>query len=327
MAAAASDITVEVSGPTNPTTPTTRTFKATVSYVTEAGAREVATGTRIQQNQDVPPQTLAETRSIVATTTVDTIAHGNYDGEGNSLSRERLEELGVTPGATLEFEGATFTWPDVEAGRPDAVASRGQLIALEGSGAQLAVLGSGLGRGGASGEFAINYTDGTTSTGTIGFGNWFSATPSFDEKVAYATDGRNTPAGYANANIKYGIYVATIDLDPGKTVESVLLPQSASLRIFDMTIADAAVEPTPDPTDKPDPTQKPDPTEKPTATKSPRPEFQRTAPYTLAGTHDLNGCRSYTMTTVYSATLPRASHPCRLLTEGFGTDFGIKAFS
>lgn len=162
MAAVASDITVEVSGPTNPTTPTTRTFKATVSYVTEAGAREVATGTRIQQNQDVPPQTLAETRSIVATTTVDTIAHGNYDGEGNSLSRERLEELGVTPGATLEFEGATFTWPDVEAGRPDAVASRGQLIALEGSGAQLAVLGSGLGRGGASGEFAINYTDGTT---------------------------------------------------------------------------------------------------------------------------------------------------------------------
>ena len=83
----------------------------------------------------------------------------------------------------------------------------------------------------------------------------------------------------------------------------------------------------PDPTDKPDPTQKPDPTEKPTATKSPRPEFQRTAPYTLAGTHDLNGCRSYTMTTVYSATLPRASHPCRLLTEGSGTDFGIKAFS
>lgn len=163
--------------------------------------------------------------------TVDTTAHGNYDGEGNSLSRERLEELGVTPGATLEFEGATFTWPDVEAGRPDAVASRGQLIALEGSGAQLAVLGSGLGRGGSSGEFAINYTDGTTSTGTIGFGNWFSATPSFDEKVAYATDGRNTPAGYANANIKYGIYVATIDLDPGKTVESVLLPQSASLRI------------------------------------------------------------------------------------------------
>lgn len=40
-----------------------------------------------------------------------------------------------------------------------------------------------------------------------------------------------------------------------------------------------------------------------------------------------NGCCSYTMTTVYSATLPRASHPCRLLTEGSGTDFGIKAFS
>ena len=47
------------------------------------------------------------------TTTLATVASGDYDGDGNSFSRELLADLGVTPGANLELLGATFTWPDV----------------------------------------------------------------------------------------------------------------------------------------------------------------------------------------------------------------------
>ena len=345
LAAGASTVLIsEIHVPTNPTTHATRTFRATVSYLTDAGVREVATGTRVQQTQELQAQTLAEARSVVATTTLGTVALGDYDGEGNSFSRERLAELGVTPGAELEVEGATFTWPDVPAGEPDAVASRGQLISLEGSGTQLAVLGSGLGAGGISGEFTVNYTDDTTASGTIGFGNWFSATPSFGERVAYAMDGRNTPAGYANAQYRYGVYVATIDIDPTKTVESVLLPQAGNLRIFDMAIVGEGAEPStsPSPSPSPSPSTSPSATHSaspspspsaspsgspspspsaspstspsaspsakpsvkpsPSVTTSQRPPFQRAAPYTLAGAHFINGRSWSTSCEAYSQT-------------------------
>ena len=91
-------------------------------------------------------------------------APGDFDGDGNSFSAEKLAEQGVTPGGTVSALGATFTWPDVAAGEPNNATAGGQAVELDGTGSRLVFLGSGSSYA-ATGNATVYYTDGTTSTG------------------------------------------------------------------------------------------------------------------------------------------------------------------
>lgn len=170
---------------------------------------------------------------------------------------------------------------------------------------------------GASGQFVVHYTDGSVAMGTVGFGNWFSATPAYGETVALRMDGRNTPVGLANTDYEYGIYVHAFPIDPRKTVSVVTLPNSEGLHIFDMAFG--PVVPGPEPTEDPtDPTEEPteptEPTEEPTApTREPSEPTQPPAPgqpdlpegtdlYTTPGYHHVNGREWFTDCKPYSQT-------------------------
>jgi hypothetical protein len=211
-----------------------RTFTATATYSGGDGAG-VATGTRIQKS-GTPLPSLAAAYNNVGVSDESDPSKGDFDGGGNSFSAQRLAAVGVTPGSSVTALGATFTWPDVPTGTKDNVAGGGQTFQLSGKGQKLAFLGSGSSLS-AVGTVTVWYTDGTSSTGSVGFPNWsFQDADAFGATLVIATDGRNTPGGYANAEYKYRVFANSIPLDSTKTVELVTLPSTGSLHIFDLAI-------------------------------------------------------------------------------------------
>jgi hypothetical protein len=95
-------------------------------------------------------------------------------------------------------------------------------VLLNGTAGQtaLGLLGSSS-NGTSSGTMTIFYTDGTTSSGTVSYGDWASGPATGDTTVA--TMGyRNSPSGQDNINMY--VYVTTVAVDSTKTVESVVLP-------------------------------------------------------------------------------------------------------
>ena len=189
--------------------------------------------------------TLASAFNNVGVTTADDPAPGDIDGGGSSFLAERLAEQGVTPGATVEANGFTFTWPDAQPGTPDNVASEGQTIKVSGQGNALAFLGTGT-SGAADGEATVHYADGSTDTATLGFPNWCCLpTDRYGAKIAITTKGKNTPDGPAYPTVEYRLYTKTLRLDPDKHVAAVTLPGNAAVHVFAMTVGTEEVVPPP----------------------------------------------------------------------------------
>lgn len=209
-------------------------FGATVVYRGGDGAGSASWTVNVRTGE--PVGSLTEVYDNVGTTTLETRAAGDFDGEGNSFSDEQLAAQGLTPGAAVEALGATFTWPDVATDAPDNVTASGQAIELDGTGSSLAFLLSGSSTS-ASGVVTVYYTDGTSSSAPLGTPNW-----SFQEATAYgatlvaATDGRNRPSGYGDAAYQYRVFANSVPLTAGKTVDFVVLPSSGSIHVFDMEI-------------------------------------------------------------------------------------------
>ncbi|WP_282696593.1 NEW3 domain-containing protein [Streptomyces sp. CC208A] len=214
---------------------TVRTFTATATYRGGDGAGS-ATVTRTQRS-GTPLADLAAAYDNVGVTDESDTAPGDYDGEGNSFSAQKLADVGLRPGATVHALGAELRWPDVPSGTPGNVSTTGQAIALDGSGSRLVLLGSGV-TGGASGTATVYYTDGTSGTGSFGFPNWsFDPVNAHGATLVASSDGRNRPSGYGNAGIAYRVFAHAIPLDPAKRVEFVVLPNNGNIHLFDMAIA------------------------------------------------------------------------------------------
>jgi len=83
----------------------------------------------------------------------------------------------------------------------------------------------------------VTYTDGTTSSGTLGFPNWCCDSPTdHGATPAIVTDHRDTPSGPANYGTAYDVFYNTIAIDPAKTVATVTLPSDPAIHIFAMTV-------------------------------------------------------------------------------------------
>lgn len=211
-----------------------RTFTAAATYRGGDGAGS-ATGVRTQRSGTALPDLAAAYNNVGVTNESDP-TKGNFDGDGNSFSAQKLADVGLTPGASVSALGATFTWPSAEPGTPGNVVAGGQTVQFPGQGSRLAFLGSAAGQN-ATGPATVWYTDGTTSTGSFGFPNWsFQDATAHGATLVASSDGRNRPDGYGNAGIAYRIFAHSIPLDPGKTVELVTLPSNGSIHIFDLKL-------------------------------------------------------------------------------------------
>ncbi|MVA77442.1 hypothetical protein GC722_15640 [Auraticoccus sp. F435] len=212
-----------------------RSFTATVRYTGGDGAGTASA--TVSQTLGEAAGSLAELYDNVGVTSLATRAAGNLDGGGNSLSGERLAEVGITPGATVSALGAQLTWPTGELGTPDNVSAGGQAVSLSGSGERLVVVGTGIGTS-ATGTLRVIYTDGTSSSGTVGFPNWCcQAQDAHGATLVASVRGRNTPAGYANADYTYGVFAHSVELDPAKEVQFVVLPSHSGIHVFTLGLA------------------------------------------------------------------------------------------
>jgi len=164
----------------------------------------------------------------------------NFDGGGASYSAEALAGVGVTPGASVVFDGVTFTWPDVPAGTVDNYLCAGQtLSASPPSGATtLAFLGSSS-SGPSTGTGVITYTDHTTQSFTLTLSDWTlnggTAPPSAGNSVVVTMTYRNTPTGKQSRTVD--VFYVAFALTSGKTVASVTLPSTTDkgqLHVFAM---------------------------------------------------------------------------------------------
>jgi hypothetical protein len=150
-------------------------------------------------------------------------AAGNIDGSGYSLSATALAAAGATPGASLSFDGFSFTWPDAAPGTPDNVQSAGQEVPLTGTGTstELGVLDTAT-YGPASGTATVIYTDGTTQTFTLNVPDWYG-TPAAGSNAVITTPYRNAP-GNAQDHNDVNVYEQTIQLTAGKQAAAIILP-------------------------------------------------------------------------------------------------------
>ncbi|HEX4788131.1 MAG TPA: glycoside hydrolase family 3 C-terminal domain-containing protein [Actinospica sp.] len=170
----------------------------------------------------VPYTALAAAFNNAAVTSDGNRGGANLDGAGASYSEQALASVGVTPGAALVHDGLTFTWPSGGPGAADNVVAAGQTIDVSGSGSTLGFLGTSA-WGPITGSGTVTYTDGSTQPYTIGFGDWANGTPPTGGDVAIRAPYGNQPGNQTSWQTTIDYF--PVQLDPGKTVQSITLPQ------------------------------------------------------------------------------------------------------
>lgn len=181
-----------------------------------------------------PLPNLAAAFNNVGITNETNTTPGNFDGEGNSFSAQKLADVGLAPGTSVAALGATIRWPD-GVGVNNNARGAGQMISLSGTGSKVVVLGSGIGVV-ASGEVVVKYTDGTTARGTVSFPNWTAGASAGATAIATSI-GRNRPSGYGDTGYRYTIFGHSVSLDTAKTVATVTLPTNGDMHFFGLALA------------------------------------------------------------------------------------------
>lgn len=192
---------------------------ATVNVIDAAGAVSKTAALPI-----TPTANPADYASNTGTTPDTDQGCGNMDGDGFTYSQQALAAAGVQPGGTVSSGGLTYTWPDAAACSPDNILADAQTILLPGTGGQrtLGLLGSAT-TGPAQGTVLIHYSDGSTSRGTVTFGDW-AAAPVTGDTAAATMPYRNSGGGTSQQLTVY-VFATQIPVDPSKTVVSVTLPE------------------------------------------------------------------------------------------------------
>lgn len=162
-------------------------------------------------------------------------ATGKLDPGGYSLSATQLAAVGYTPGATVTANGLPYTWPDTRPGDPDNIAAAGQVIRVQGQGARLGLLGTGISSA-HSGTVTVTYTDGSTAAVAVDFPDWYSNAASGNSQLAVTTANWNRPPGDTLGNHAVSLYTTGGALDPAKTVATVTLPDDSGIHVFAISV-------------------------------------------------------------------------------------------
>ena len=175
--------------------PVTHTFDKAGTYTVHV----VATLGTQMMNTDVNIQVARTAPSLVGA--YDNVCLGqtgqaaNCDFEGNGFSRTSLAQHGFVQGKTNAVPGTdlTFDLPAVTPGQPDNATGNGQVIPIpSGSGiTELSVIGTATEKAQQT-QGTITYSDGTTDTIPIAYGDWVGAAsnPQFGDTVVATSTGR-----------------------------------------------------------------------------------------------------------------------------------------
>jgi hypothetical protein len=198
--------------------------KATYQTPSSNGTQTLQSGVTVE----VPYSSLAESYDNTGITdnASPTPSPGfeGFDGEGTTFSAQGLAAAGLTPGATVNSDGLTFSWPNVPSAQPDNTMAEGQIFDLSGHGSKLGFLASS-NNSAESGSGTVYYTDGSNSTFTLGVGNfWYPA-----GQTGNPSNIQPAPVKYANyptGSSGHTVYVfeQSVPVDPTKATEAVALP-------------------------------------------------------------------------------------------------------
>ena len=165
----------------------------------------------------------------------DAATEGCFDHACDSFSADALAAGGATAGGKVTVNGQTFDWLDNGSGRFDSITASGQTIDYFGSGTTLGFLGASSG-GDVSATVKLTYSDGTSSTATLGFPNWLTSHPTaFGDSTATTALHRDTPHGPDQVGTHYVVSYAPVALPPGKSLVSITLPNQPALHVFSIT--------------------------------------------------------------------------------------------
>jgi hypothetical protein len=168
------------------------------------------------------------------------VSQANFDSFGYSYSAQVLAAAGATPDATILHHGLSFTWPKVAVGNPDNVVTRGQRIAISGSGNTLGFLLTGVTyTPPVTGSGTVIYSDGRQQSFTLSVPNWGCSSGDQVLTLPY----RNTSNGTVD-HFQVCVYSASVALQSTQKVAQVILPDLGpdvlpSLHIFAISLGNS----------------------------------------------------------------------------------------
>ncbi|HEX8787698.1 MAG TPA: hypothetical protein VF793_16050 [Telluria sp.] len=169
----------------------------------------------------------AFTRAGVYTDGTTFAATGGLDGKGSAYSSNLL-------GASTSFNGVTYNYGTANANND--VSAAGQTIQLPaGQYASLRMMATAAGGNQASQSFKVTYTDGTSTTFTQSMSDWFTPQSYAGELDAVPMSYRDTNTGGRDSRT-FHLYNYSFALNSAKTVQSVVLPNNASVEVLAMTL-------------------------------------------------------------------------------------------
>ncbi|MBA3915948.1 MAG: hypothetical protein H0X25_19270 [Acidobacteriales bacterium] len=156
-----------------------------------------------------------------------TYTSGGIDGVGYSYSANLLTTARVFSGVLLKFGPAN---------QLDAVAGEGQVVSLTaGQYSSLMMFGTGIQGNQLSQPFIVKYTDGTTTTFTQSFSDWFTPQKYAGELEGVAMAYRDFDEGTKD-NRTFNLYAYRFLLNKAKTVQSATLPNNANVVVLGATL-------------------------------------------------------------------------------------------
>jgi hypothetical protein len=170
---------------------------------------------------------LGRDRNHDGTATVSASTEGNFDGGGWSYDASLLPAAGP-----VVWDGVTYAAPDASGTVANFVEARGQSLLLPaGQHAALKLVGASH-NGPVSTTLTAHYTDGTSADLAVTFGDWAgSGSPVVLEMP------HRIKAGSGVDGPPVRLFGISGELDGGKTVQSVSLPNDPRVEIYALTLA------------------------------------------------------------------------------------------
>lgn len=162
-----------------------------------------------------------------------TITTSGLDGLGDAYSANLLTPHRILNDVQFNFGPAN---------KLDAVAGAGQTIALpQGPYATLQLLATGYNGDQSAQTVTVTYSDGTTSTFTQSFSDWFAPQYNNDESFAVVMPYRNLADGTKD-NRPFNLYAYILPLDSRKAVKSLTLPNDPNVVVLAATLTGQSVQ-------------------------------------------------------------------------------------
>jgi len=203
----------------------TITQTLTITLAVSAGVGTTGLGTPVDLSSEFNLNGIYQDGTVYST--------GGLDGNGYSYSANLLTPSRVYSGVLFNFGAANVL---------DAVGASGQTISLtQGKFAGLMLLGTAVQGNQTSQTITVTYTDGTSSTFTQSFSDWFTPQKFAGESEGVASAYRNYKNGTKDQRT-FNLYAYRFTLNSSKTVQSLTLPNNSHVTLLAATLLPAKAQ-------------------------------------------------------------------------------------